>query len=64
MLSALKTTIRPTDQAMEASKVLQGQLKTNLSQIAALIDKDVASFNDMLRRGNAGLISTKTPGSQ
>jgi photosystem II stability/assembly factor-like uncharacterized protein len=58
------TDYKPTDQAMEASKLLQGQLKTNLSQIGALIDKDVSSFNDMLRRGNAGLITTKTPGSQ
>ncbi|MBM3808885.1 MAG: sialidase [Acidimicrobiia bacterium] len=55
---------RPTDQAMEVSKGLQGQLKTTLSQIGALIDKDVATFNDQLRRGSAGQILTKTPGSQ
>jgi hypothetical protein len=46
---------------METSKLLQDRLKGNLSQIGALIDKDVSSFNDMLRRGNAGLITTRTP---
>ena len=58
------TDYKPTDQVMDASKLLQGQLKTDLSQIGALIDKDVSSFNDMLRRGSAGQILTKTPGSQ
>ena len=33
-----------------------------MSQIGTLVDKDVAAFNDMLRRGNAGLITTKAPG--
>jgi hypothetical protein len=56
------TDYKPTDQAMEVSKLLQGQLKTTLSQIGALIDKDVATFNDQLRRGNAGVITTKAPG--
>jgi hypothetical protein len=55
------TDYRPTDQVVEASKVLQDQLKGNLTQIGALIDKDVSAFNDMLRRGNAGQITTKTP---
>jgi hypothetical protein len=53
---------RPTDQAMETSKLLQERLKGHLSQIGALLDKDVASFNDMLRRGNAGQITTRSPG--
>jgi hypothetical protein len=53
---------RPTDQAAETVKVLQERLKGHMSQIATLLDKDVATFNDMLRRGNAGLITTKAPG--
>jgi photosystem II stability/assembly factor-like uncharacterized protein len=53
---------RPTDQASETAKLLQERLKGHMSQIGALVDKDVAAFNDMLRRGNAGLITTKVPG--
>ena len=53
---------RPTDQAMETSKLLQERLKGHLGQIGALLDKDVSSFNDMLKRGNAGQITTKAPG--
>jgi hypothetical protein len=56
------TAYRPTDQVLETSKLLQERLKGHLGQIGALIDKDVSSFNEMLRRGNAGLISTKAPG--
>jgi hypothetical protein len=53
---------KPTDQALETSKLLHERLKGNLSQIGALIDKDVATFNEMLRRGSAGQIITKAPG--
>jgi hypothetical protein len=53
---------RPTDQALETAKLLQERLKGHLAHINGLLEKDVATFNDMLRRGSAGLITTKTPG--
>ncbi len=52
---------RPTDQHMEVAKVLQDRLKNELSAIGTAMDRDVAAFNDMLRRGSAGQIVTKTP---
>jgi hypothetical protein len=52
---------RPTDQHVEAAKLLQERLKTDLARITGLIDKDIATFNDMARRGSAGQITTKTP---
>jgi hypothetical protein len=41
--------------------VLEGRLKESLTEIGALVDKDVASFNDMLRRASAGQVVTRTP---
>ena len=41
------------------SKAVMATLET---MAKATIDKDVATFNDQLRRGNAGLITTKVPG--
>ncbi len=55
------TDFRPTDQHAEAAKLLQERLKTDLARITGLIDKDIATFNDMARRGAAGQITTKTP---
>lgn len=52
---------RPTDQHMEVAKVLQDRLKGELGSIGAAVEKDVAAFNDMLRRQSAGQIVTKTP---
>jgi photosystem II stability/assembly factor-like uncharacterized protein len=52
---------RPTDQHMETSKLLQDRLKGHLSDIGAAMEKDVAVFNDMLRRQQAGQVVTKTP---
>jgi len=52
---------RPTDQHMEVAKVLQDRLKGELGAIGAAIEKDVATFNDMLRRQSAGQIVTKAP---
>jgi photosystem II stability/assembly factor-like uncharacterized protein len=52
---------RPTDQHMETSKLLQDRLKGHLSEIGAAMEKDVAVFNDMLRRQQAGQVVTKTP---
>jgi hypothetical protein len=52
---------RPTDQHMEVAKLLQDRLKNELSAIGAAMDRDVATFNDMLRRESAGQVVTKTP---
>jgi hypothetical protein len=55
------TDYRPTDQHVEIAKQLQERLKTHLSEQAAAIDKDVARFNEMLRRASAGQVITKAP---
>ncbi|MCC7034744.1 MAG: hypothetical protein IT179_18125, partial [Acidobacteria bacterium] len=52
---------RPTDQHLEAAGVLQGRLEESLSEIGALVDKDVARFNDVLRRASAGQVVTRLP---
>ena len=52
---------RPTDQHMEVAKSLQDRLKNELSAIGTAMERDVATFNDMLRRGSAGQIVTKIP---
>jgi hypothetical protein len=52
---------RPTDQHLEAAGLLQGRLKESLSEIGALVEKDVSTFNDMLRRASAGQVLTRTP---
>ena len=52
---------RPTDQHMEVAKSLQDRLKTELGAIGTAMERDVATFNDMLRRGAAGQIVTKVP---
>ena len=52
---------RPTDQHMEVAKSLQDRLKNELTAIGTAMDRDVSTFNDMLRRGSAGQILTKVP---
>jgi photosystem II stability/assembly factor-like uncharacterized protein len=52
---------RPTDQHMEVAKALQDRLKNELTAIGTAMDRDVSTFNDMLRRGSAGQIVTKVP---
>jgi photosystem II stability/assembly factor-like uncharacterized protein len=52
---------RPTDQHLETAKLLQERLKGHVGAVGGLLEKDVASFNDMLRRGNAGQVMTKIP---
>ena len=52
---------RPTDQHLETAKLLQERLKAHASTLGTLIEKDVSTFNDMLRRQNAGQITTKVP---
>ncbi|MSO83833.1 MAG: sialidase [Acidobacteria bacterium] len=52
---------RPTNQHLETAKLLQDRLQGHASTLGTLIEKDVATFNDMLRRQNAGQITTKVP---
>ena len=52
---------RPTDQHLETAKLLQERLKGHASTLGILIEKDVSTFNDMLRRQNAGQVTTKVP---
>jgi photosystem II stability/assembly factor-like uncharacterized protein len=52
---------RPTDQHIETAKLLQDRLKGELSAIGTAIERDVATFNDMLRRESAGQVVTKVP---
>jgi hypothetical protein len=55
------TDYKPTDQHLEVAKLLQERLKGHLAELSGLVDKDVAAFNDMLRRQSAGQVVTKLP---
>ncbi|MGE0360720.1 MAG: WD40/YVTN/BNR-like repeat-containing protein [Vicinamibacterales bacterium] len=52
---------RPTDQHFEVAKLLGERLQTQLSQLRSTVDKDVAAFNELLRRHNAGQVVTRLP---
>ena len=52
---------KPTDQHMETVKLLQERLRTQLAQLKAVIDKDVATFNLVLVRHSAGHVVTRLP---
>jgi hypothetical protein len=52
---------KPTDQHLEVAKQLGERLQTQLTQVRALVDKDVAALNELLRRHNAGQVVTKAP---
>jgi hypothetical protein len=52
---------RPTDQHLDVAKQLQERLQTQLSQLKAVIEKDVATFNLVLGRHSAGHVVTKLP---
>jgi hypothetical protein len=52
---------KPTDQHLEVAKLLNERLQAQLAQLKTLVDKDVALFNELLRRHSAGNIVTKTP---
>ncbi len=48
---------RPTDQQLEVQKLLAERLKARRAEFDALVAKDLASFNDMLRaRGVTNII--------
>jgi len=52
---------KPTGQQVEVRKILEEQLRSALSQIEGLLGKDLAGFNDMLRKRNIPNIIAKGP---
>ncbi len=52
---------KPTAQQTEVQKVLEDQLRNVLSDLDGLLSKDLAGFNDMLRKKNIPNIIAKTP---
>ena len=52
---------KPTGQQLEVQKVLGDRLRSTLSQLEAVISKDLGGFNDMLRKKNVPNIVSRTP---
>ncbi len=52
---------KPTAQQTEVQKLLEDQLRTALSDLDGLLSKDLAGFNDMLRKKNITNIIAKRP---
>jgi hypothetical protein len=50
-----------TGQRTEVQKVLEEQLRSTVSQLDGLLGKELAGFNDMLRKKNIPNIVAKTP---
>jgi len=46
----------PTDQQLEVEKLLTDQVAAATRDLNAVVEKDVAAFNDMLRRRNIGAV--------
>ena len=46
----------PTDQQLEVHKLLTDQVSAAATDLNAVVSKDVATLNDMLRRRNVGTI--------
>ena len=46
----------PTDQQLEVHKLLTDQVAAAATDLNSVVSKDVAAFNDMLRRRNIGTI--------
>jgi len=46
----------PTDQQLEVHKLLTDQVSANATDLTTVVSKDVATFNEMLRRRNVGTI--------
>jgi hypothetical protein len=47
---------KPTDQQVEVQKILADQLRTHLSQLDGLLSRDLAAFNELLRKRNVANI--------
>jgi len=52
---------KPTNQQVAVHKDLQDRLKKSQSQIGDVMNRDVAAFNDMLRRANLPALATAPP---
>ena len=52
---------KPTSQQIEVQKVLEERLRNVVSELDGLMSKDLAGFNDMLRKKNIPNIIAKTP---
>ena len=52
---------KPTGQQLEVQKALEERLRNTLSALDGLISKDLAAFNDMLRKKNIPNIIAKSP---
>ena len=52
---------RPTDQHLEVAKLLGERMQTQLGQLKSTVEKDVAAFNELLRRHAAGQVVTRVP---
>jgi hypothetical protein len=50
---------KPTDQQAEVQKILADQLRTHLSQLDGLLSKDLAAFNELLRKKNVANVVTR-----
>ena len=46
----------PTDQQLEVHQLLADQVSANATDLTTVVSKDVATFNEMLRRRNVGTI--------
>jgi hypothetical protein len=52
---------KPTDQHLEVAKLLGERMQTQLGQLKSTVEKDVAAFNELLRRHAAGQVVTRLP---
>jgi photosystem II stability/assembly factor-like uncharacterized protein len=52
---------KPTSQQIEVQKVLEERLNSVLNELDGLVNKELAGFNDMLRKKNVPNIVVKTP---
>ncbi len=53
----------PTEQQLEVQRDLEGRLRTHQQSLEGLISREVAAYNDLLRRRNLPTIVTRPPGS-
>jgi len=52
---------KPTNQQLEVQKVLEEQLRNILTEVDGVVNKELAGFNDMLRKKNVPNIVARTP---
>jgi len=52
---------KPTNQQLDVQKDLQARLKTSQGQMGDVMNREVAAFNDMLRRKNLPTVVTQVP---